>query len=207
MNVLEALNFVKRYALFLVLTSFICAVAGFVIAVKLPESFESTQTLFVKRQASSESKQFYTYDGYYSAQAAERFADSVFGALKNREVLRYAILKAGGGNFEEAGLDNEVKAVRVKRLSPQLISFSYRNKNLLAAEKLVNGLSGSVLEITSDLNKGGDAGISISFVSPKPLTTTLTINPFLGSLVGLLLGSFVALLISCSHFFYKNIPG
>jgi len=200
------LNFIKRYFLLLIITSVLSGIFGVVLAIKLPPSFEANQTLFVKRQASAESKQFYTYDGYYSAQAAERFADSVFGALKSREVLRYAILRVAPEMAGEPNLNKEVRNVKVTRLSPQLIGFSYSNKNRDVAEKLVKDLSVSVSQIAADLNKGGDEGISISFISNESLVTQRRLSGLLGGLVGLLLGAFLALLISASHFFYKNIP-
>ncbi len=206
MTLAEIVSFIKKYFLFLLVVSVVSGIFGLVLAVKLPPSFEATQTLFVKRQASLESKQFYTYDGYYSAQAAERFADSVFGALKSREVLRYAITRVATEMENDPRLDKEVKSIKVTRLSPQLISFSYGNKSRDLAEKLITDLSGSVSGIAAELNKGGDESISISFVSPRPLTTALKISPLLGGLAGLMLGAFLALLISASHYFYKNIP-
>ena len=205
-TILEILNFIKRYFLFLFTTAVVFAAVGAVLAIKIPPSFEASQTLFVKRQASAESKQFYTYDGYYSAQAAERFADSVFGALKSKEVVRYAILRVAPQMAGRPELSSEVKSIKVVRLSPQLISFSYSNKSRELSEKLIKDLSVSVSSIAEDLSKGGDEGISISFVSSEPLVAEHRWGPFLGGLIGLLMGTFLALLISAAHYFYKNIP-
>lgn len=206
MNIIEVINFIKKYFFFLLAVSAVSGVFGLFLAVKLPPSFEATQTIFVKRQASLESKQFYTYDGYYSAQAAERFADSVFGALKSREVLRYAITRLSPEMENDPRLSKEIKSIKVIRLSPQLISFSYSNKNQDLAEKLIRDLSVSVSGIAAELNKGGDESISISFISPRPLTAVTRVSPLLGGLAGLMLGAFLAILVSASHFFYKNIP-
>lgn len=206
MTPLEILAFTKKYFPVLLATSFVSGLAATFLAGSLPLSFEATQTLFVKRQVSAESRQFYTYDGYYSAQAAERFADSVYGALKSRPVLRYAITRIAGPNATEAELDKEVKAIKVVRLSPQLISFSYRSPERGQAQSLVADLSTAVSQIASDLNKGGDEGISISFVSAEPLVATYTLNPWLSGLVGLLLGGFLSLLGSALHFYFKNLP-
>jgi uncharacterized protein involved in exopolysaccharide biosynthesis len=205
-NIVDVINFTKKYFLFLLVVSVFSSICGLVLAINLPPLFEATQTLFVKRQASPESKQFYAYDGYYSAQAAERFADSIFGALKSREVLRYAITRVTPEAEINPLLNKEVRSIKVIRLSPQLISFSYSNKSRDLAEKLIVNLSGSVSGIASELNRGGDENISISFVSPKPLVSVSELHPILGWLVGLMLGAFLAVLISASHYFYKNIP-
>lgn len=203
---MEMVAFVKKYFPILLITSVAAGLAAFALALNLPPSYEATQTLFVKRQAAGESKQFYTYDGYYSAQAAERFADSVYGALKSPPVLRFAITRVGGEEITEADLDKKIRAFKVVRLSPQLISFSYRNSDRAQAQKLVSDLATSVSQMAADLESGGDSGISISFVSPEPLVVTKTLNPLLSGLAGFLLGGFFSMAASALHFYFRNLP-
>ena len=201
MTLIEFLGLLKRNYLIVLCLPLLTGFLGLLTSFGLKESFEATQTFYVKREASRESPEFYTYDGYYAAQAAERFADSLFGALKSREVLLLSLSRTDIGLKPEE-LEREVNLIKVKRLSPQLVSFSYRGQSLEATLALIKNLSQSVTNLALRFNEGGDKSLSLSFVGSEPLLTIQRPNAFLNTALGFLLGLFaVSLILSLKHFF------
>ena|SRR3990167_639022 len=197
----QLLVFLRKHYLTILFFSLLGSVLGSLLSFGLKESFEVTQTVYVKREASAQSAQFYAYDGYYAAQAAERFADSLYGALKSREVLRLSLTLSGTGLKPEE-LEREVNSIKVKRLSPQLLSFSYRGRSKETATTLIKNLGQSITDLALRLNEGGDKDLSLSFVSPEPLLTVQKPNALLNAALGFFIGLFsVNLVLAIKHFF------
>ncbi len=203
MTLLEILRFVKKYFFFLTAVSLIGALAGYFITRGQTPLYEASQTIFVKRQTSLEGRPYYTYDGYYSVQAAERFADSLLGILKSREVLKFALsqsVSSGSANWEK-----EVGKIKVRRLSPQLVSYAYRSLSRGQAEELISALSAAVTKLARDLNEGGDVGLSFSFISPRPLVTVKSVSLIINVGLGVFLGGFLASIIAAGHYFVSGL--
>src|SRR4030042_6323917 len=80
-------------------------------------TFEATATLYVNRAASPASDKYYTFEGYYSGQAAKEYTDVVLGILKTPDLaiegLKLANSKAVVGDF--------LGSLKVKKVGPQLI--------------------------------------------------------------------------------------
>lgn len=202
----DLINFLKKYILFILTLCLFGGAVSLLFYSKTPTAYEAVQTIFVKRQASGESKSFYTYDGYYSAQAAERFTDSALGALKSRDYLKQIITSIEAPGTSAEVIEKEAREVRIKRLSPQLISLSYSNSDQQKASELIESLAQSFSNNLLDLNRGGDEGISISFLSLHPIVTVHKTNLFLFGVIGLFLGAFSSLFISAFHFYLTNLP-
>lgn len=192
---INPLKFLKKYWLGILILTLLGGAGGLFFALRFPLTYEVSQTIFVKRQASAESKQFYTYDGYYSAQSAERFADSLTGFLKSREVLRFLLTEGPSAKFYSREADQILSAIKVKRVSPQLISFSYRDRRLAEAKQVVGNLIQGVLDFVGGVGRGGDEGISLLFVNPETQVVERHQNYFWSGLLGLLLGGFFSLVL------------
>ena len=139
----QVIRFYKKYLLSLLLLSLVISLAAGLAATRLPPSFEATQSIFVRREIQSPSESFYSYDGYYSQQAAERFTDTVVGFLKNKETVRKAAKNSGfGASTEEAS--RLASALRIKRVAPQLVTVSFSAGRKERAVSLVDNLTGEV---------------------------------------------------------------
>ncbi|MCL5003883.1 MAG: hypothetical protein M1352_01275 [Patescibacteria group bacterium] len=195
-------KFLKIYWRFVLFMFLVFGLAGFLLTLAEKPSFEASQTFFVKRQTTVENRQFYTYDGYYSSQAAERFADSLFGALSSRDVLRLALSENRA--MAPRQLSAEINGVKIRRLSPQLVNFAYKSQNLKEATDVVAALSAFVSKLTGELSQGGDTGVTVSFISSSPLIITHSPSFIINTLVGALLGLFLSFLASAVIFYFKE---
>lgn len=184
--------FFKKHCRLILLVAALGALGGGFFSWRFPVSYESSQTVFVKRQTTSPSNQFYTYDGYYSAQAAERFTDSIFGALKSREVLRFLLLKTFPEGTRSKAIDKAIAGIKVKRLSPQLIGFSYRDRRWQDSQRVVENLSQGLSQLSEKLSRSGDEGISLQFINEPPQLRLRGQSLVLDGLVGFLLGGFLS---------------
>lgn len=171
----------------LVLGAVLFFVLGFLVAVRLPPVYKTALDLYVKRQTQPPSDKFYSFDGYYSQQAAERYTQTVVGFLRSREVLREAAEVVRQPTDPQA-LETLARAVRVKEAAPQLVSLSVRS----TGRALVKDLSLALAQVAADklqaLNKTGDASLSLELLTTTPLTEVERFSPWWGGFAGAVLG-------------------
>ncbi len=186
----------KNRGLAVLIFALVGLVAGIFYTREFPVSYEASQTVFVKRQTSGPSTQFYAYDGYYSAQAAERFADSLVGLLKSPEVLRLLLIRDETlTTSSKSSVAKMVSGVRVRRLSPQLISFSFRGPGLENSQTVVQDIAQGLSQLSLDLSRGGDEGLALHFIDSRPQVITRFQNVYINSLLGALIGIFGFLIV------------
>ena len=177
----------------LLLLSLVISLAAGLAATRLPPSFEATQSIFVRREIQSPSESFYSYDGYYSQQAAERFTDTVVGFLKNKETVRKAAKNSGfGASTEEAS--RLASALRIKRVAPQLVTVSFSAGRKERAVSLVDNLTKEVGSLSASLNAKGDKFLVLSPIEPTPFVEDKQFVPLI-----------VALSAFISVFFFSSL--
>ena len=167
----------KHFPSLLLLSLTISLIAGFSAAL-LPSSFEATQSIFVRREIQSPSESFYSYDGYYSQQASERFTDTVVGFLKNKDIVRKAAKNSGFGTSPEEA-SALASTLRIKRVAPQLVAVSFSTRNKERATTLVDNLTKEVGSISASLNAKGDKFLTISPIESTPFVENKRFAPLI----------------------------
>ena len=177
----QVIRFYKKYLLPLLLLSLMISLAAGLTAARLPPSFEATQSIFVRREIQSPSESFYSYDGYYSQQAAERFTDTVVGFLKNKDIVRKAAKNSGfGPSPEEASA--LASTLRIKRVAPQLVTVSFSAGRKERAVSLVDNLTREVGSLSASLNAKGDKFLVLSTIEPTPFVEDKQFVPLVAAL-------------------------
>ena len=193
MELLEFIRFFRRYGFAVLFFALSLGVVSGLISLKLPSSFEASQSLFAGRQPPPPSSNFYSYDGYYSQQAAERFTDTVLGLLKNKDVLSKAAAESGWVATPEdiVKLNSRLK---VKRIAPQLITISFTDIRKERAVSLVGSLTRAVINLSTSLNVQGDKLLVLNTLETNPFVEEKRFSPLIVSLfvtlVSLMVGSF-----------------
>lgn len=179
MEAIELVWFLKKNGSKILSFSLLLALAAALVAWKLPPRFEASQTIFVGRQPQSQSANFYGYDGYYSQQSAEKFADTVVGFLRNKDLVNRAL--------SQSGLINQsAEPFRIKRLSPQLINLAFVHGEREKARAAVDYLSRLVMEVSQTLNVQGDSYLRLSWLEPSPLVEEKRFSPWTSFVAALL---------------------
>jgi len=181
------------------LLSFLVAIAVFIISFYIPVKYKASATLYVKREAELGSPGYFTYEGFYAIQTAEKYTETVIGFLKSIDV-RSAALKSVNPSFAYKDLVKLDDYVTVKRSGPQLVLVSVVGRDRDFTEKLWDSLVETTVKKSEELNKSADERLGIDLVEKKPVVVKLEPNPPLFALAGF----FLSLFISVFYLSFKN---
>lgn len=166
---------------------------GLAITAQIPPIYRATLDLYVKRQTPPPSERFYSFDGFYSQQAAERYTPTVIGFLRNRDILRLAAEKIKQPT-DQFSLKKLSQTVKVKEAAPQLATLTVASLRADLAKDLSLALAEAAVQRLKFLNETGDAALAIDLVTATPLVEVEKPSLWLGGLVGFILGASLILL-------------
>lgn len=174
----------------LVILSAVLGGLGFLISKNLPTTHTGSLTIYVKRQATDPSTDYYTFDGYYSQQAAEKFTETVVGFLKSKDIL-LASAKLADLPTDQESLEQFEGSIKIKQVAPQLVNLEVTKEDAGAARTFCTAVAQATTERINLLNQTGDKSISVDLLNTEPLVERnepkILLNTLVGSLVGLLL--------------------
>ncbi len=208
MELKDLFDILRKHGVLLLLTTAFFAVTALVGSMLLPPRYTALVSLYVTRRAAPPSEDFYTYDGYYAQQAAERYTDTVVGLLQSKSLLREVLLDL------ELPKDHKVlrkmeKKVVVKRVAPQIIKMEvqkrWEDEFSWDSASLAEALSKKVVERVEELNaQGGDENLSVSALGAEPLVEVQEPNLFLNTVVAALLGFLVSFFIVTARSYFED---
>lgn len=187
MELREYVKLIKNNRRLVVASSLIFGGAAFLISQNLPATQTASLTIYVKRQASEPSIDYYTFDGYYSQQAADKFTETVVGFLKSKDILLSAAKLAGLPDDQES-LEQLESRIKVRQVAPQLVSLKVEQKDGAVAKSFCASLAQAATERINLLNQTGDKSISVDLLNPEPLVEKNEPPVLLNSVLGLMLG-------------------
>lgn len=193
MELREFLQLLGRYSRVLLLGAVLGGVLGLGVTWWLPEKENASLLLYVRRAAQASNPSFYTYDGYYSQQAAERYTDTVVGFLENPGILKQAAERLNLPT-DQKFLKRLGRSVEIKRIAPQLINISVTRPSADEAQRLSLALATVTKARTEELNQVGDAALALDLVNAEPIVVRPEPILILDGVVGLLGGLLVSLL-------------
>lgn len=170
----------------LVLSLFLSALIALVSSY-IPVSFRASATIYVKRQVEKGTPDYFTYEGFYSQQTAEKYTNTVVGFLNSNDIRRQALERLNLPSTQRT-LEQLNQNIIVKKPAPQLISLQVVGESEGSAENLWEALAQTTIERVSLLNQTGDQQISIDIVNPKPLVEVISKDPILNGLVAFMVG-------------------
>ena len=172
--------------------SLILSSAVFVLSSQLPSKFKASASIYIKRQVETESKNFFTYEGYYGAQTAEKYADTVVGLLKSVDIRKQALERLNITPTPQE-LTRLERSTIVKRTGPQLVLLSVNAPSRKYAQDTWLSLAESVIGRSRALNEGGDNKLSIDLVEPTPVISEVRPIPVLYALAAFIGGFLIAM--------------
>lgn len=193
MELREYFQITKKNLPLLVILSAFCGGLAFFVSQKLPETHTASLTVYVKRQATEPSTDYYTFDGYYSQQAAEKFTETVVGFLKSKDILLTSAKLAGFPTDQES-LKQLEDSIKIRQEAPQLVSLKVTQTDAATAKRFCAALAQATTERINLLNQTGDKSISVDLLNPEPLLVKNAPHPILNTLVGLLSGALLGFL-------------
>ncbi len=194
------LQILNSHRILLFLGALIFGVVALGISTQIPPRREARLDLYVKRAVQDPSEEFYTYDGYYSQQVAERYTDTVVGLLQSKTLLKAALSEKELPTDQDT-LRKMAKRVGVEKVAPQLIRVTVQKRLPGPFEWNPDDLSVSlahkVVQRVEELNaQSGDDALSVVILGEEPISEEHEPFLFLNSLVGALFGLLGAFLVA-----------
>jgi len=154
---------------------FCLVVAGFVglTASRQAPHFEAGGIVFVGRTAEKATSNFFTYDGFYAQQTAERYTDSVLGIIKSDPLIQAALNKLDLPSQFDA-VANLRRNLLVQKVGPQVLSVKVTAPTSSEASNVWQALAEETSVRVASLNETGDTSL---FVKPLSVPIVETIYP------------------------------
>ena len=203
MELFDLLAILGKYRRLIILVTLAFGLGTFLVSLQFPPRYEAVLTLYVKRDAEPPSAEFYTYDGYYSQQAAERYTDTVVGLLERRGLLK-EVLSSLGLPADQKSVRRVRRSVKVERVAPQLVEIRVKRKLGEEARDITNSLAADVISQVRGLNKAGDEALSVELLDNEPVIEKHEPLVVLNTVVGVLVGFLVSILASLFWEYFKN---
>jgi len=153
-----------------------------------PNSYRVYNTFYIDRLSDPNPTQYFTYEGLYSQQTAERFTDSLKGLLESKNVLGLALEKSGMENSQVTRRQLE-KSLSVRKTGPQVLYLEVKGTE--DDTKVVEGLTGVIEEYINEVNSESGKQIIFKKVSNEPVIETVNKYSMLAAL-----STFLIVLIS-----------
>ncbi len=190
MELRKAFETFFKYRTFLLAVLILSGIVGYGISLKWPVYYRAQGLLFVNRtvEAKLGERTYYTYEGFYRQQTAERFTDTVVGLL-NTETLLSEAGKDLGLNVDSAGLRKLTRAAKVTKEAPQLVKVAVNQSTAQKAQELWQALAREGIARVAELGSDeGESRLLLSQVTPDPLIIAVSPNTLLDTLVALGVG-------------------
>lgn len=169
--------------------AFVVAVGALLVAYFLPPCYEASATLYVARKVEESEGDYFTYEGYYGQQTAERYTETVVGFLTSEDIIRQALRKVAKSDDPEA-VKEVFRNLKARRTAPQLVSLKVKQRSAPEAQYLWKALSEAVIETTNYLNQESDKKLTISLLEVEPLVKDKKPVLWLSGLIGFMVGFF-----------------
>ncbi|RJR26944.1 hypothetical protein C4561_04165 [candidate division WWE3 bacterium] len=168
----------------------------------IPAKYISTGSFYIQRTTENSSN-YFTYEGYYGQQTALSYTNTVAALLESVDLRTLALAKLNVP-VNEVTLRKYQRFISVNKDGPQLISLTVKGNTHEESKGLWESLSSSLIDTTVDINKSGDANLSISKITDEPVVKkeykSIWINLSAGFGLGLIAG---ILFISFKEYFKK----
>lgn len=189
----EILKFFKKHTLKILLLAGVSCFIGVALYFFLPVKYTASGNLYVTRKIEPVSTEF-SYEGYYSQQAAFLYTKTVIKLLESLEI-RKEVLNTLGVEPTDTVLQKYGRRITVRDTDSQLILLKVIADSSKEAATLWQSLVTTVVEKSALINKPGDLGISVSSVSGAPVVQKVYRSVWLNGLLGFGFGVFVAVFI------------
>lgn len=202
MELKDIIKKLKKYRIFVAVAALVGIILGYAYFL-IPHTYTASGSFYINRavQIQKENNGYFTYEGYYSQQTALSYTNTVVALLESYDV-RSESLKNLNIQVNEASLRKYGRLIKVKKMGPQLVTLTTKQKTANEAEDLWKSVSKTLVEKTSNINERGDSNLNISAVIENPVIKESYKPLFVCVLTGAFLATFFAVIfVSIKEYF------
>lgn len=142
-------------------------VLGLVIIQMLPGAYNTSMLVGIRQEGSQETLD-YKYDGYYTVQAADKFAETVSGMFSSPEVVQ-DIFNTAELNPGTQNLRKLATIFDAKKTSAQTVSVKYQTVNEADARKILDAINRVIISRANNMATTGDNDIKFGVFLTNPI--------------------------------------
>ena len=187
MELKDIIKFFKKYKIKISLNTLLLAILGAISYFLIPTTYISAGSLFVGREIQPLSDEFFTYEGFYSQQAASSYTNSIVGLIESEDIGA-KVLTETGTQVNNTNLRKYFRKVRVKRIGPQVITILVKDKSAHQAQQIWHSISNNITLTASKLNAANDNALDVQKVSETPIVTETYKSIWINTAAGIILG-------------------
>lgn len=174
-TVIESWGAVRRHAFRSILISLLLAVIAYVIAVKIPVSYD-THFSYTVSQQSREASSAFRYDGYYSLSATDLFTATLAAWITAPQTIVSAYASAHVALYTSDAIQL-TKNIRAEKVAPGLINITVRNASKDSAEAVAHGIATIVPVFIQEQNTAGTPAVMFRAIDSSMWTGVSRIAP------------------------------
>lgn len=190
MELIDYLRVISRRKVLIIVLVAVITIGGVLLVEFLPEAQYTSISLAVGREGKQET-QDYKYDGFYSLQASELFAETVVSWFLSPEIV--------SDIFEGAGIDPGTENLRemsrifdAEQLASQNVLVKFTTNSEEDADKLVASMKKVLAERTKILNEASGDDANFAVIARDPITVPRNPELWLTILISFIVGVVVS---------------
>ncbi len=204
MELKDYLSVFKRQIKLIIVITFVVTLTAFLVTLIIPVSYKTSVSFLISR-ADRQKTEDYQFDGYYTIQASELFANTVVGWCKTPSITS-EVYKKAGFSASEVDIKDLSKKFKAKKTSSQIVEVQFIQKNEQEANNLVYALINTLEEQTNIIYQKKDQDISFEIIASSPVLSESHPNTVLNVLIGFLSGLFFSILLAFGwEYFSKTL--
>lgn len=203
MDLYKFLKYVKKDKNLLIGTILAFTLAGILTFYLIPVKYVSSGSLFISRNTNPQQPDHFTYEGYYSQQAALSYTNSIMGLMESEDILAETLQNMQMEVTEE-NLRKLSRRVATKKSGPQLIELSIKAPSPEEAERIWVLHSGNTIETIEKIKSNGDPQLNINKIRQNPVTKTTYKNLAVNIIVGIIIGTTFGLSLVLAKFYLRK---
>lgn len=177
----------------IVLVGAITGILALLISLRLQPTYHAVLSVYVQKIPEQPAGGDFTFDGFYAQQAAESYTDTVVGLFESPAIYVRA-LQIADRDSEASAVEQVKQQTRIQKVAPRLIDLEVRSyereEARILAQSLFKAVSNRLDELT--LEDSANLNMKINAVNDEPLISLAQPRVILNTVVGVLVGIFIA---------------
>lgn len=188
MEVKDYFKVITKNLWVIILITSVFAIAAFFVASGKPVSYQASTALSVTKQSEASAKEFYTFDNYYTIQAASVLSDSLVGLFASPSFVSETFQRAG---YELPNTDlkslSKIFTAKKQVATSAVVTLSIADNDESKARKIIGSATSGIKDYVESSYSGKTGNFEITATEPVVVSAPKTtgVNTFIAAFVGL----------------------
>ncbi len=194
MELIDYLKVISAKKVLIIILMIVITASSVLVYYFMPEKLETSVAIAIAREGKQET-QDYKYDGFYSLQASELFADTVVSWFLSPEIVN-SIYNGAGIDLGDKTLRELSRVFDAEKMASQNVLVKFTAGDVSEANHVVSSMKTILSERTQILNKSNSEDAKFTVIIRDPITVSQKMEIWMVALISLVVSFFVSILIA-----------